>query len=158
MHFLIFFEMIFSNLCLIFLHIFYRSLKNGSWSINRTRDKILKLSRRQWRMRPFPVIKKDISSWNWDDFDPISYIRATSTGIFGFTYWSVTRWHRIERFWHTWRGGHIHVWGKLFHKIIAFKLDLMVGCLKGHDTTSAAITWSILLIGSHPEVQVNSLI
>ena len=29
---------------------------------------------------------------------------------------------------------------------------------KGHDTTSAAITWSILLIGSHPEVQVNSLI
>lgn len=26
--------------------------------------------------------------------------------------------------------------------------------LKGHDTTSAAITWSIFLIGSHPEVQV----
>ena len=29
---------------------------------------------------------------------------------------------------------------------------------QGHDTTAAAIDWSLLLIGSHPEVQVRMIV
>ena len=37
-------------------------------------------------------------------------------------------------------------------------LNLLFVCFftQGHDTTSAAIAWSIFLIGSHSEVQVRS--
>ncbi len=46
----------------------------------------------------------------------------------------------------------------IFYFCLSCKWNLLFWFKQGHDTTAAAIDWSLLLIGSHPEVQVRMIV
>lgn len=87
--------------------------------------------------------------------------RKTSTCIFGFVDWSISRWAIVEWFGHSRGSRHFYVWGNNTSSC------LLAGCkwnnkrkflwAQGQDTTSVAVSWCLYLIASNPDVQVGMI-